>query len=138
MSATLEGKLEVLDRDDCLRRLEARGVGRIGVSLQGRPLIYPVSYTVHEEHIYVLTRHGGDLHAATPSTVAFEIDGIDALAHEGWSVLVSGRCAIVSDHAELAHLAHLRLTPWAGEDRDLLLRISMDVVSGRHIHHRAT
>jgi hypothetical protein len=29
------------------------------------------------------------------------------------------------------------LAPWAGEDRDLLLRMPIEEVSGRHIHHRA-
>jgi hypothetical protein len=131
--------LEHLSRDECILRLQARGVGRVGATVRGRPVIYPVNYAVHEDAIVFRTRRGGELDLATAEAVAaFEIDGADNLYHEGWCVLVVGRTCHVSDPAEFAGLKDVRLSPWAGEDRDCFVRISFDEVSGRNIHHRAT
>jgi nitroimidazol reductase NimA-like FMN-containing flavoprotein (pyridoxamine 5'-phosphate oxidase superfamily) len=119
--------------------LEAGRIGRVGITVDGRPVIYPVNYVVFEGNIYIITRQGGDLHTASLNgDIAFEVDGADPLYHEGWSVLVVGHCSPVTDQEELNQLAHLPLSPWAGEDRDLLLRLPIEKVSGRHIHHRAT
>ena len=131
--------LEPLSRDECILRLQAHGVGRIAVTVRGRPLIYPVNYAVHEDAIVIRTRSGGELDSATDDAVAaFEIDGTDILYHEGWCVLVVGRASHVSNPTDLAGFNGVRLSPWAGEDRDSFVRIPFDEVSGRHIHHRAT
>ncbi len=129
--------LESLGRDECIRRLKAQGVGRIGVQSHGRVAIFPVNYVVDHDSVVVRVRHDGGLDRSTDGTfVAFEIDHADNLSHEGWSVLVQGHCAHVGDPAELVALERLPLLPWGGPDRDLHLRIAMDSVSGRHIHHR--
>jgi uncharacterized protein len=128
--------LEALDRDECLRLLEGRGVGRIGITVLDLPAIFPVNYAVHDNEILFRTRGGSDLDVATREMMAaFEIDGTDGLYHEGWSVLVVGRCSHVTDPAELDEIQDVRLSPWAGEDRDLYVRIPMEMVSGRRIHH---
>ena len=138
MNPSVHGQLEELNRTECLRLLEAGRIGRIGITIDGRPVIYPVNYVVFEGNIYIMTRQGGDLHTASlEADIAFEVDGADALYHEGWSVLVIGECSPVTDQEELNRLTHLPLAPWAGEDRDLLLRMPIEEVSGRHIHHRA-
>jgi uncharacterized protein len=131
--------LKVLDREQCLRRLEAHGVGRIGAIVCGRPVVYPVNYAIHDGAIVFRTRRGGELDSATNGeAAAFEIDGIDHLYHEGWSVLVVGRCSPVNDVAELEGLRDVRLSPWADERRDRFVRIPFDKVSGRHISHQMT
>jgi hypothetical protein len=67
--------------------------------------------------------------------VAFEIDGVDNIYHEGWSVLTIGRCIHVTDPVELDQIQDSRLSSWAARGRDLLVRISMDEISGRRIRH---
>ena len=130
--------LEELTRDECMLRLRAHGVGRIGARLRGRPVVYPVNYVVHDGAILFRTRPGGDLDVATRGEwAAFEIDGADHLYHEGWSVLVVGAASHITDADELAHLTTLCLSPWADEGRNLFVRIPLDDVSGRRIHHRA-
>ena len=131
--------LEPLSRDECILRLQARGVGRVGATVRGRPVIYPVNYAVHEDAIVFRTRRGGELDlAANDAVAAFEIDGAHNLYHEGWCVLVVGRVSRVCDPAEFAGFKDVRLSPWAGENRDCFVRIPFDEVSGRYIHHRAT
>jgi hypothetical protein len=131
--------LEPIGRDECLRLLEAHGVGRIGANIRCRPVIYPVNYSLADDSIIFVTRAGGGLDGATDGTiVAFEIDSADFAYHEGWSVLVVGRSAHVSDPAALRRARGLSLLPWAGEERNLMVRIVLDEVSGQRITHRET
>ena len=128
--------MEHLERDECVRRLAAHGVGRIGVAHGGRVGIFPVNYVVDGDSVVVRVRPAGELDAATRGTpVAIEIDHADTMYHEGWSVLVQGHCTHVTEPDELHELSQLPLVPWGGSDRDLYLRVAMESVSGRHIHH---
>ena len=134
--AESKGHLEVIDRLECLQLLDGQGVGRIAGSVEGHPVVLPINYVVFGEAVLVRARRGGALDRITCNTVvAFEIDGTDSIYHEGWSVLVVGRSAHVTDPAELARLRGLRLLPWAGEGRDLFIRIFLDEVTGRRIVH---
>ena len=128
--------LEVIDRIECLQLLDGQGVGRIAGTVQGHPVILPINYVVFGDAVLVRARRGGALERITGNImVAFEIDGTDGVYHEGWSVLVVGRPAQVTDPAELERLKSLRLLPWAGEGRDLFIRVFLDDVTGRRIHH---
>ena len=113
-------------------------MGRIGVQSGGKVLIFPVNYSVDGDSIIVRARRAGGLDEATcDAFVAFEIDHADSQYHEGWSVLVQGRCTHVTDAAEIESLSHLPLLPWSGSERDLYLRVHLDNVTGRSIDHRA-
>ena len=70
--------------------------------------------------------------------VSFEIDRVDEVMSEGWSVLVTGEARRVDDPDEVVALAGLGLTPWAGGPRHVLVRIRPDEVTGRVIVQGAT
>jgi nitroimidazol reductase NimA-like FMN-containing flavoprotein (pyridoxamine 5'-phosphate oxidase superfamily) len=128
--------LEDLHKAECLRLLEEGSLGRIGAVVRGHPVIFPVNYVAFDGAIMFYARRGGELEiAAANATVAFEIDGVDNIYHEGWSVLTIGRCIPVTDPIELDHIQGSRLSSWAGRGRDLLVRISIDEISGRRIRH---
>jgi hypothetical protein len=131
--------LEPLTPEECRQRLQAQGVGRIGVLADGMVEIHPVNYVVDGEDLVVRVRRGGqiDVGSQNGAWVALQIDHADARYHEGWGVLVHGRCAQVTDPEETARLARLPLTPWGDAGRNLFLRISMESVTGMRIHHRA-
>jgi hypothetical protein len=130
--------LEEIGREECLRLLKAHGVGRVGASVRCRPIIYPVNYSLADDSILFFTRPGSDLDRATEGTiVAFEIDSANFTYHEGWSVLVIGRSAHVSDPSALKRARGLSLMPWAGDERTSMIRIVLDQVSGRRISHGA-
>ena len=130
--------LEDLDEAECLRLLETGSLGRVGAVVRDCPIIFPVNYVAFERTIVFLTRLGGELDGATADvTVAFEIDGADNVYHEGWSVLAIGRCAHVTGPLERDGVQASRLSSWAGSGRDLLVRISIDEISGRRIRHHA-
>ena len=94
-------------------------MGRIGAIVCGRPVVYPVNYAIHDGAIVFRTRRGGELDSATNGEVAaFEIDGVDHLYHEGWSVLVVGRCCPVElTWQSFEGLRDVRLSPWADGTR---------------------
>ena len=131
--------LVVLERAECLRLLEGQGVGRVGCRVHGRPVIFPINYVVLDNAVLFRARRGSDLdHGTGDVDVAFEIDSADNVYHEGWSVLVTGPSVHVTDSAEVEQLRAVSLLPWAGEDRDLFVRIVLDKVSGRRVHYRTS
>ena len=131
--------LEPLDRDECVRRLEAHGLGRIGAIVAGRPVVYPINYTIFEDAILFRTRRGGEIDSVPEGQLmALEIDGTDYLYHEGWSVLVVGPCSPVNGAATNEQLRHVHLSPWADQKRDRYVRIPLQMVSGRRISHEMT
>jgi hypothetical protein len=88
-----DGRLEPLSEQTCLRRLREGSMGRIAFMVDDDPLILPVNYRLVEPSsgalLAVRTRPGTPIEQA-PSSVALEIDSIDPVHHEGWSVLVRG------------------------------------------------
>lgn len=127
--------LEVLDREVCLSLLSSTHVGRLALSIDALPVILPVNFVVHDEKVVFRTAPGTKLSAAARSAVvAFEVDDIEPLRHEGWSVLVTGRAHEVSDPALVKELNRLPLRPWAPGSRDHFIAIDVDRISGRRLH----
>jgi uncharacterized protein len=109
-------------------------VGRVGLIVDGRPLILPVNYMVDRGTVVFCTAAGTKLNAIVGGAdVAFEVDEHRSLRQAGWSVLVRGRAEIVTDGADLAHLRAGPLRPWARGARANWVRIPLEEVSGRRI-----
>ncbi|MDH3678792.1 MAG: pyridoxamine 5'-phosphate oxidase family protein [Acidimicrobiia bacterium] len=128
------GKLEALSEDRCWQLLSQRQYGRLAVSIQGRPDIFPVNYRVDDETIVVKTAAGLKLAAATLGAgVAFEVDAIDELHHSGWSVVVVGTAVELENLDELLEADRLLLAPWAGDGKNRYVRIHPEQITGRHL-----
>ena len=126
--------LEVLDRDECLRLLQHRRLGRLGITSGALPTILPVNYWSDGESIYVRTSPGSKLDAALrDAVVAFEIDEVDAIEHAGWSVVVTGVAREVTDPDELATARAAPLARWAPSPDGHVIAISTEMVSGRRM-----
>jgi len=124
----------ILGEGECLWLLEKAWFGRVGVSVEGLPAIFPVNYAMDGGAIYFLTSEGTKLRAALQgTTVAFEIDFADVRYHNGWSVLAIGEAHEVEEAAAKELLQRLPLEPWAPGRRDHLVRIRPDFLSGRRI-----
>lgn len=129
-----DAKLETLSQDACLLHLRQGSVGRIAFVLDGDPVILPVNYRLVEPDsgplLAVRTRPGNVIEQA-PTNVAFEIDSIDHVHHEGWSVLVRGELM----HANpTSHAFTVQYDPssWLA-DRDSWLLIDPWAISGRKL-----
>jgi nitroimidazol reductase NimA-like FMN-containing flavoprotein (pyridoxamine 5'-phosphate oxidase superfamily) len=126
--------LEVLGEEECRYRLSSNGVGRVGFCSVEGPLVVPVNYVFDGESVYFFSGEGSKLQAARESArMCLQLDGVDAVYHQGWSVLAQGVAREVTDPAELASLGSLYVRPWAGGERDHLVCIQIEKVSGRAI-----
>jgi nitroimidazol reductase NimA-like FMN-containing flavoprotein (pyridoxamine 5'-phosphate oxidase superfamily) len=126
--------LEVLGRDECLRLLGHATFGRIGVTTGALPSVLPVNYRLVGDRIVLRTGVGAKLEAATDNAVvAFEVDHMDPVEHEGWSVLVTGVARQVVDPDELAEIEPLTIPRWAPYGDGRVISISTEMVSGRRL-----
>jgi hypothetical protein len=123
-------------REECERLLGSHALGRLGLVVDGQPLILPVNYAhAGDGEIVFRTASGSLLNEASLRRVAFEVDAIDAGAHDGWSVLVIGFCRDITDaiDADSVALRTLPLVTWAPGDRDEWFKIVPAHVTGRRI-----
>jgi uncharacterized protein len=125
--------LRDLSRPQCVRLLATSRVGRIGVTLNGRPVILPVNFAVVDGCILFRTGFGTKLAVATTHmVVAFEADGYETDGSAGWSVLVRGTCTEVTDPEELARMRSVPLDSWVRDGAaDRYVLISLTEISGR-------
>lgn len=126
-------RLEVLEEEECLALLAAGQVGRVGVVVDGQPLVFPVNYVFEGRSVIVRTAFGTMLSGASLALVAFEIDDFDADRRSGWSVMVQGVGNDVTDALDLTseHLQTVEVDPWAPGSRPRLLRIDARTITGR-------
>jgi uncharacterized protein len=127
-------ELQMLSPAECERLLAHTTVGRVGISIGALPVVVPVNYAMLDGDVVVRTGAGTKLDAALAgSVVAFEVDHVDPVYHEGWSVLLQGRASEIVDADELDRARRLPLRPWAPGTRDRFIRIPAEVLSGRRI-----
>jgi uncharacterized protein len=137
--AVIDGKtwMEHLSVTRCWELLASTPVGRIGVLHDSAPEIYPVNHLVDGDSIVFRSDVGGKLSALDRSpAVCYEVDAIDPGTATGWSVLVKGRAAVVSDPAEQRRLTELGLTQWSLGHKLHWIRIVPAEVTGRRIWSR--
>src|SRR5262249_43486860 len=125
--------LEVLLRDECYAHLAREHLGRLAVCVGGRPIVLPVNYALDGTDVVFRSAPGTKVAAATGRDVAFEIDGVDAFRHGGWSVLVVGTARRIDDDNECARLARLPVTPYGPGAKPIWVRIHPAAVTGRRI-----
>ncbi|WP_344858971.1 pyridoxamine 5'-phosphate oxidase family protein [Planomonospora alba] len=126
--------LQVLSREECVRLLASRPIGRIVFTDRALPAVQPVNFCLDGEDIVIRTTVGSKLAAATRRTVvAFEVDEFDPAGRTGWSVTVVGHARAVEEPVEIERLAALPLAPWAPGSRDHFIAITTEQVSGRRL-----
>jgi hypothetical protein len=127
-----------LSPEQCFELLHRVQVGRVVLVAGERPVALPLNYACLAHSVVFATGPGVVLEAALRGdTLSFEVDQLDDLRHEAWSVLVSGRPEVLEDSALLARMAGLELTPWVGVDHPVMVRIPGSSVTGRRIRHAA-
>jgi len=129
--------IEDLAAEACWTRLAQVPTGRLCFVDGGEPMVLPLNHVVDGHSIVVRTASGTAPHRlAEGATVAFEADATLPATCEGWSVVVRGLLAEVTDEQELAGLRRLPLHPWASGRRDHYLRLRPWAITGREIRAR--
>jgi uncharacterized protein len=126
--------MEELDDTECRKLLAGRHLGRLAIPDFGGPMIFPVNYVVDRDLVVFRTDPGSKLDAATErESVAFEVDATDEATRTGWSVVVRGSLAEITDPADLARLRALPLYPWAPGEMTRYVRVRPLSITGRRI-----
>ncbi|GAA2220183.1 hypothetical protein GCM10009850_121990 [Nonomuraea monospora] len=139
-AAADEPVLEVLETEECLRLVGPGGIGRVAFSGSHGPTVLPVNYRLHDGDVVFRTARGGamdeDLRSGLEGVdigIAFQVDRIDEVRRAGWSVLIRGAAHHVPDE-EVAKVSDAGVTPWAGGERHLYVRVIPQQITGRRIH----
>jgi nitroimidazol reductase NimA-like FMN-containing flavoprotein (pyridoxamine 5'-phosphate oxidase superfamily) len=122
---------------ECRELLSTHGVGRVAVPTVSGPVVVPVNYSVVDDAIVYRTASGTTPSQAAGCQVAFEIDRLDDVFSEGWSVLALGRARTVTEPDDVRRLTENAFsTPWAGGPREEWIRIEPLTLTGRRITTR--
>lgn len=129
--------LEDLPPRECADLLELSWLGRLGVTVDGHPEIFPVNHAFDRPTGTIIfpTNARTKLHSALQEPlVAFEVDGVYPDEMAGWSVLVVGAAEEETDHDAIAWAMGLRRATWAVSEHTRWLRIRPVKVTGRRIY----
>lgn len=129
-----EPRWRELTKSECFELLSRQNLGRLAFVDDLGPVVVPVNYLLNRHMVVIRTDEGTKLDAATRGAkVAFEIDGADEAGQSGWSVLVRGEAAAVTDPAELERLRDLPVSPIAPGRKSNYIRVMPALVTGRRI-----
>ncbi|GAB6936993.1 pyridoxamine 5'-phosphate oxidase family protein [Isoptericola variabilis] len=122
----------VLTEEESWELLAGQKLGRLATSVAGEPEIFPVSFAVSGQRIFLRTKPGTKLAEVTISPrVAFEADelGDDA----AWSVVVKGRAQVLERDADLDEARATGLVTYVDDGKTVWIRITPSDVSGRRL-----
>lgn len=127
--------IEKLSEERCWQLLEHKTLGRLAVSINNEPDVFPVNFkTDSEPAVFIRTAAGLKLAAAIlGSTVAFEVDAIDEESRTGWSVVIKGKASEVYTTEDRLHVEDLEVEPWVGGPKNRAIKISAISITGREI-----
>ncbi|WP_406675401.1 pyridoxamine 5'-phosphate oxidase family protein [Nonomuraea sp. N2-4H] len=122
--------LRELPAAEAMRLLARAPLGRIVFTRHALPAVRPVNHAVVDGAIVIRTTPGmiigGHMEQAV---VAYEADELDGQERLGWSVIVTGVAAPVTDPEEAARLRGL-VRPWVTGEMDQVIRIRPEIVTG--------
>lgn len=123
-----------LSKDTCEELLHSEVLGRLGVIIDGRPQVFPVTYVFDGEALIFPSNDGTKMHAALAwPSVGFEIDGMETHGLSGWSVMVQGAAEEITDPAEIRRAAELSTASFRGGEHVRWIRIVPSEMTGRRI-----
>ena len=123
--------LDLLTVHESTELLASHTFGRVVAKVGDVVAAYPVYYAYVDGAIVYRTDPGTKLAAAVlRNRVSFEIDDADA----GWSVMAFGPCEEVRNPIEVAALHDALGAEWPDAERQRIVRIRPDRISGRRLH----
>nr|ALV82352.1 DNA-binding protein [Streptomyces rochei] len=124
-----------LNRQESLSRLATAVVGRIVHTREALPAVLPVNFLLEESGAVLLRTSASSelVRAIDGAVVAFEADEVDAAAHSGWSVVVTGPASVVTDPDEHQHLVRIGPRSWVPWPVEVFVRIEPELVTGREL-----
>lgn len=125
--------LSELTDEECRSRLGRQGVGRVVFQMGDALIVRPVNYRVVDGSLLFRTQLGGALAGVVGRRVVLEVDRLDEVLAQGWSVLVTGVAEEDRRDVDRAGRQDEEPQPWAGGPRELLVRIRPSRITGREL-----
>lgn len=123
-------EITVLEADQCWNLLTESVMGRLALSVEGEPEIFPINAYAHDGKILFRTAEGTKLsEIAVNGRVAFETDGFTSKI--GWSVVAKGQARILTSTHEIAEADKLPLKPWVPTLKMNYVEIDVEEITGR-------
>ncbi len=120
-----------LDERECLALLDLGVIGRV-VYVDPEQHIRPVNYVRRGWEIYFRS----DRPTPSAEIATFEVDHVDAVGHQGWSVVARGTAR--AKRVELADPDVVeRLEPWAPGPKGWVISIRITEIQGRWVRGAA-
>ena len=127
-------RLRELDEAECRELLGTAVIGRIGFTEGALPSIQTVHFTLLGGHVYIPTRPGSKVAAATRNAVvAFQADSFDPATRVGWSVTTVGPSRLVTRPEDIEALHALGLEPWPPTPETCYIAIRTSIWHGRRL-----
>ena len=121
-----------LDREECLSLLRWESVGRLAVARQGfAPVVVPVNFVLDGDTILFRTDVGDTTLRLFENPASFQVDRFDWYRRIGWSVLIQGNARLLTP--DEADALDTEVAPWAPGERELVVRIVPESISGRRV-----
>ncbi len=124
-------ELQTLSESRCWELFASVTVGRLAVTFNGAPDIFPVNHAVVDGTIVIRTAPGTKLVAAIDHHVAFEVDRVADARRTGWSVVVRGAAEEPRKIEDYLTALDKGPTPWAAGERDRFIVIQPTSITGR-------
>ena len=130
-----ERALVVLEEEESLALAATMPVGRLIHARGDRVFAAPVNFLLEQRDVLFRTAAGTALltAAAEHASAACEVDDVVDWSRSGWSVLIRGPLSEVTDPETIGRVLRSGLSPWAAGDRNHVLRLSGQEVTGRRL-----
>ena len=129
-----ERRLWELNEEECRELLGTAVIGRLAFTEGALPAIQPVHFTLLGNDVFIPTRPGSKVAAATTNTVvAFEADEFDPQTRTGWSVTTVGQSRLLTDQDASEALDALGLRPWAPTPHLCYIAVRTSIWHGRRL-----
>ncbi|MGV9710502.1 pyridoxamine 5'-phosphate oxidase family protein [Gordonia sp. NPDC003424] len=126
----VENPVQELAVEEAWKLLATVTLGRIALSVDGQPDIFPVNFYAGEGRIVFRTGEGTKLtELVVNERVAFEAD--DHSDAGGWSVVSKGTARVLVSGHDIAAADELPLHPWIPTMKYNYVEISVTEISGR-------
>jgi nitroimidazol reductase NimA-like FMN-containing flavoprotein (pyridoxamine 5'-phosphate oxidase superfamily) len=130
-----QGPVTELTEEHAWAELATRSFGRLALSVDDQPQIFPVNFAVSDRTLVFRTAAGAKLRELLHNQrVAFEADRLEH--GEAWSVVLRGTAEVIVDEAEVAAADRLELPYWVPTLEYSYVRIVPTDIRGRHFIHR--
>lgn len=121
-----------LERDECMRLLTTKKVGRLIYTRDALPAVQPVRYLIDGECIVFGIGQSSLVRSRDGTVIAFEVDDLNAETGAGWVVTVVGQAtALTAAEAEAGGYCPHALRPFNSDGAKHFVAVTPGIVTGR-------